>query len=103
MVWIGDNVEQLEVDERLETCMKYFMLSVSGSLIALLALLSTNMLRNQIDYAAVMPVVEAIFIVQIVIMSICGIMVYIATLLKINFYEKRKKQSENNINRNDSK
>jgi len=92
MVWIGDNVEQLEVDERLETCMKYFMLSVSGSLIALLALLSTNMLRNQIDYAAVMPVVEAIFIIQIIIMSIFGIIAYIAKLLQINFYEKNIKK-----------
>lgn len=92
MVWWEDenNMKEYAANERLETCMKYFIISASGSCIALLALLSTNMLRNQIDYAAVMPVVEAIFIVQIVIMSICGIMVYIATLLKINLYEKRK-------------
>jgi len=96
MVWWEDEdkIKEYEVDERLETCMKYFMLSISGTCIALIALLSTNMLRNQIDYETIMPVIVAIFVIQIIIMLIFGIMVYIAKLLQISVYEKNSKNNQ---------
>jgi len=96
MVWWEDEdkIKEYEADERLETCMKYFMLSISGTCIALIALLSTNMLRNQIDYETIMPVIVAIFVIQIIIMLIFGIMVYIAKLLQISVYEKNSKNNQ---------
>jgi len=96
MVWWEDEdkIKEYEADERLETCMKYFVISASGSCIALIALLSTNMLRNQIDCSAIMPAIVAVFVIQIAIMLIFGIMVYIAKLLQISVYEKNSKNNQ---------
>lgn len=91
MVW-GDNKEQIKVDNRQEFWMEYLVVSLNISMLSFMSLGLGYILKDQIgSWAIVIKILWIIFIIQISIMAVIGVIAYITTILKIRFYEKQEK------------